>query len=255
MTYLSAPTASGVAEHARSARERRALGRGAVALRRRPGQTPSTRRASTTTRSMTRDLRRRRAGRAAADRHGQRHGALPQRHRPGRRGRRRQTLTMLRAMPLGLRGVTNPVAGGGRRRPRAARRRASQRAADVADVRARRLAARLRELRARLPGHRQGARRRAVDSRRVAGRAPDRGRRDRRAARRRRARPTCAKSIAGASDPSQRFEVGRLRAALLQPRRADRDRPALPLRRRAGGATERCCSRRSASMRASSASR
>ena len=60
------------------------------------------------------------------------------------------TLTMLRAMPLGLRGVTNPVPASRRRRPRAARGCAPQCAADGADLRARRLAARLRELRARL---------------------------------------------------------------------------------------------------------
>ena len=163
-TYLSAPTASGVA----STLEVRVNGVRWDEVPSLYGAAPERPRLHDPHRQRREDdadLRRRRAGRAPADRHGQRRGALPQRHRPGRRGRLPATLTMLRAMPLGLRGVTNAVPAERRRGPGAAGRRAPQRAVDLADLRARGVAARLRELCARLPGHRQGARRRVVDRR------------------------------------------------------------------------------------------
>ena len=114
------------------------------------------------------------------------------------------TLTMLRAMPLGLRGVTNPMRRERRRRSREARRCAPQCAADPADLRAHRLAARLREL-TRAPTRASARLGATCCGSTVVRRVPDGGRCDRRRAGYGRARHTCRLSIAGASDPSQRF--------------------------------------------------
>ena len=192
--------------------------------------------------------------RAPADRAGQRRrrataaaSARTARSAPAR-------LTMLRAMPLGLRGVTNPIAAGGAEGPEQladARRNAPltvltfERVVSLLDY----------ENYARAyPGHRQGARRRAVDRRRVA-RASDGGRRDRRRCR----APTCSTNLRDVDRRRQRSVAAVRRRRFAQRyftlERADRRRSALSLRRRAGGGRGRAAARRSASTRASSASR
>ena len=156
---------SGADADARGARQRRALGRGADALRRRAAR-PRLRRAHRRGGRDLRAVRRRRARRAAADRA---RTTCARRYRKGLgaagnvgAGRARAA-----ARPAARRqGREQPGRGRRRRRPGAGGGRARVDPARRAHARPRGLAARLRGLRARVRRRRQGARRGAAAARR-----------------------------------------------------------------------------------------
>ena len=241
-------------EHARSARQRRALGRGAVALRRWRRTSQSTRRASTTTRRCTLTFGDGVQRRAAADRHA---SNVTARYRSGigpdgevDAG----TLTMLRAMPLGLRGVTNALPASGAEGPEQladARRNAPltlltfERVVSLLDY----------ENYARaFPGIGK-ARGDVLWIDGASLRLPDGRRRDRRRAGRRRAdQPRASRSQARATRRSasrSRAFAQRYFSARAHASRSIRATSSPTCRRR----SQRRCSRRSASRRATSASR